>query len=151
MVRGRNGTGLKARRLYLEVTCVTLTKQLFLRSNAGCQLTLTVALFKACNLPAELVTRHHLPKDVSGWLQGKSARKVVAMPLGKNVPSMQTKAGKAKGGTLDARFTRLLELRGDASARQTGAREQLLAKKRGMKAAPVVTEAWHQFPASVCR
>ena len=78
------------------------------------------------------------------WLQVKSARKVVAMPLGKKAPSMQTKPGKAKGGTLDARFTRLLELRGDASARQTGAREQLLAKKRGMKAAPMVTEAWHQ-------
>ena len=81
-----------------------------------------------------------------GWLQVKSARKVVAMPLGKKAPSMQTKPGKAKGGTLDARFTRLLELRGDASARQTGAREQLLAKKRGMKAAPVVTEARQQNP-----
>ena len=65
----------------------------------------------------------------------------MAMALGKKAQSTQTKPGKAKGGTLDARFTRLLELRGDATVRQASAREQLLAKKRGMKATPTDTEA----------
>lgn len=92
-----------------------------------------------------------LTRQVLGWLQVRTARKVVAMPLGKKAPSMQTKAGKAKGGTLDARFTRLLELRGDATARQAGAREQLLAKKRGIKATPMATQARQRIPPSDCK
>ena len=38
-------------------TCVMLTKQLSLQSNAGSQLTLTVELCKACSLPLSLHTR----------------------------------------------------------------------------------------------
>jgi len=55
-------------------------------------------------------------------------RKVLALPPGRAAPP--------KARTLDARFTRLLELRGDAAHRQAGARQQLLAKKRGQKPPP---------------
>ena len=47
----------------------------------------------------------------------------------------QTVAQKAgKPLTLDARFTMLNQLRGQASRRQAGAREEVLAKKRGATA-----------------
>lgn len=47
----------------------------------------------------------------------------------------QTVAQKqGKPLTLDARFTMLNQLRGQASERQAGAREQVLARKRGAKA-----------------
>jgi len=61
-----------------------------------------------------------------GFKDGK--RKVLALPPGKAAP--------LRAKTLDARFTRLLELRGDAAHRQAGARQQLLAKKRGQKPPP---------------
>ncbi len=61
-----------------------------------------------------------------GFKVGK--RKVLALPPGKAAP--------LRAKTLDARFTRLLELRGDAAHRQAGARQQLLAKKRGQKPPP---------------
>lgn len=83
-----------------------------------------------------------MPKGRSGaGIKVKPRRIEVAMPVGRNAMPMGRRAmpiGKkasGKGATLDARFTRLLELRGEASARQSSAREQLLAKKRGQKAA----------------
>lgn len=68
-----------------------------------------------------------------------------AMPIGRRAMPIGKKAS-GKGATLDARFTRLLELRGEASARQSSAREQLLAKKRGQKAPAVPTSVQASLP-----